>query len=155
MALIDKLKKTMENFTEIAKGEIGKFMNKSVMEATMAATAMVSAANGTMKDSELQALHLCLSQNEALKAYDPVVLQKTFDSHFKEFTGTMKFAATAKVMGKLEKVEKSSEAAYVLVGVCCEIANADGDFDDKEKACVKQICSTLEVDPTKLGLVLF
>lgn len=142
-----------DNAINIVKNELNKVMNKSIMEATMAATAMVSSANGLMKDSELQALYECISANKALKDYDPIKLQEIFNEYYKTFQ-TMKFAATSKVMGVLKKVKKGSEDAYVLVGVCCEIANADGEFDNNEKKYVKQICDAVGVKPQELNLVL-
>ena len=152
MGWLDKIADTAKSTLNLVQGEISKFMNKSTMEATMAATAMVCTANGEMKSEELAALHACLAQNEALKAFKPTDMQIIFQKYYDKFKGTMKIAAQAEVLGKLRSIDKGSEAAYALVGVCCEIANADGVFDDEEKKHVKRICESVGVNPNDLGL---
>lgn len=148
------LKKSVGDLSESAKTKYKTLMSKKVKKATMYATAWVSTANGEMKDSEVEALHTCIREHSVLKNCDPMELQELFDEAYKGLAGSMKFAAQSKVIASLQAVEKGSEAAIILVGICCEIANADGVFDDKEKEIVGKICKELNVDPSQVGLTL-
>ena len=47
---------------------------------------------------------------------------------------------------------KKPEEARLLVRVCCMIGAADGNFDDKERALVTDICRELELNPKDFDL---
>ncbi len=66
-----------------------------------------------------------------------------------EFDHTIGKGEALKAVGKLKSNE---EGARLLVRVCCAIGLADGDFDDSEKAMIKDICVELGLNPSEFDL---
>jgi tellurite resistance protein TerB len=52
----------------------------------------------------------------------------------------------------ISKVKADSGVARLIVRGCIIIGAADGDFDDSEKAVVREICRELGQDPSEFDL---
>ncbi|MNL82887.1 Tellurite resistance protein TerB [compost metagenome] len=52
----------------------------------------------------------------------------------------------------IAKFSNKPEIGRVIVGVCSAIGAADGDFDEQEKAVVRNICSVLGLSPGEFSL---
>jgi len=131
--------------------EVSKFKNRTFMEATVAACAMVAAADGTISAQEKQKMAGFIRNSDELKVFEmPAVI-----AFFEKVTGNFDFdadigkAEALKVIGRLRGNE---EQARVMVRVACAIGASDGDFDDGEKAVVRDICKELGLNPADFDL---
>lgn len=133
------------------KTEVGKYKNKTFLEATVAGCALVAAADGNVSSEEKQKMIGFMKQSDALSVFDiseAVALFNKYTENF-SFDPTIGKAECLQVIGKLKKDESASR---LLVRVCCAIGAADGDFDDAEKAVVREICMELGLNPQDFNL---
>lgn len=146
MSFLDKLKEGLDESIKQFK----KFKSKSLMEGTLAACAMVANANGIIKPEEKRKMMGYIQRNEALSVYDTNEVIKVFDKFINDFSFDLEIGKgeALKAIGKI----KNKDEGQLLIRVCCSIGAADGDFDNDEKQCVREICGTLGLDCTQFGL---
>lgn len=131
--------------------QVSRFKNKDFLDAIVAGCAVVSVADGTIDPLERQKMAGYIGRTEQLKVFNmDEVIQR-----FKHFTDNMDFDVTIgkqEALRAIAKFKTKPEAARVIVGVCCAIGAADGDFDDMEKAAVRDICNVLNLNAGEFGL---
>lgn len=141
------LTRTKGNLAEGVK----RFKNKDLLEAIVAGCAMVAAADGTIDSSEKQKMAGFLGRSQDLSVFN---MSEVID-RFNHYAGNMEFDV---MIGKQEslrvigKFRPKPEVARVIVGVCCAVGAADGDFDEQEKNVVRDICNVLGLAPSEFGL---
>ncbi|SDO81319.1 Tellurite resistance protein TerB [Paenibacillus sp. yr247] len=52
----------------------------------------------------------------------------------------------------ISKFNNKPEVGRIIIAVCCAIGAADVDFDDSEKKVVRDICTTLNLNPAEFSL---
>lgn len=131
--------------------EVSKFKNRTFMESTVAACALVAAADGTISSEEKQKMAGFIRNSDELKHFD----MKDIIAFFEKIVGNFDFdaeigrAEALKVIGRLRGNE---EQARVMVRVACAIGASDGNFDPDEKAVVRSICKELGLNPADFDL---
>ena len=137
--------------TTSLKDGVSRFKNKDFMESVVAGCALVAAADGTISAEEKQKMAGYIERSEELKVFDMKDVIKRFTSYTDsfEFDYTIGKGEALKAIGKIKSNE---EASRLLIRVCCAIGTADGDFDDDEKAIVREICTELGLNPGDFGL---
>lgn len=141
------LSKTKANVADGVK----KFKNKDLLEAICAACAIVANADGNISDSEKQKMAGYLGRSQDLKVFN---MSEVID-RFNHYVANYDFDI---VIGKQEalraisKIKSKPEVGRVLIGVCCAIGTADGDFDENEKIAVREICNVLSLPAGEFGL---
>ncbi len=142
MSVLDWLQQQTTNLGESVK----RFKNKEFMEAVVAGCALVAAADGHIDASEKQKMAGFIHRSEELKVFDMSKVIQSFNKFAEglEFDHIIGKGEALRVIGKIKKNE---EAARLLIRVCCAIGAADGNFDDDEKATVREICKELNLDP--------
>ncbi len=131
--------------------EVSKFRNKAFMEATVAACALVAAADGTISSEEKQKMAGFIRNSDELKNFamtDVIAFFEKVVGNF-EFDTAIGKAEALKVIGRLRT---NQEQARVMVRVACVIGASDGNFDVKEQAVVREICVELALNPSDFGL---
>ena len=131
--------------------EVSKFKNRTFMEATVAACAMVAAADGTISAEEKQKMAGFIRNSDELKHFSMTDVIAFFDKvvgNF-DFDADIGKAETLKVIGRLRGNE---EQARVMVRVACAIGASDGDFDPNERSVVRDICKELGLNPSDFDL---
>lgn len=130
---------------------VTRFKNKEFLDATVAGCALIAAADGTIDAKEKETMAGFIQRNDALKVFDMAEVTKSFN----KFTDNFTFNATigkADALKAVGKIKTNTEAARVLVRVCCAIGMADGDFSAQEQTAVKEICVELGLNPSEFGL---
>jgi len=131
--------------------QVKKFKNKEFLDAVVAGCAIVAAADGSVDSNEKQKMAGYIGRSEELKVFD----MSDVINRFNHFVGNMEFDV---MIGKQEalkaiaKFRSKPDVARVIVGVCSAIGAADGDFDMKEQAAVRDICNTLGLNPSEFSL---
>lgn len=130
---------------------VKKFKNKDLLEAIVAGCAVVAVADGTIDAVEKQKMAGYLERSEELKAFN----MSEVIGRFNHYASNMDFDV---LIGKQEalrvisKFKSKPEIGRIIVGVCCAVGAADGNFDELEKKAVGEICGVLGVAPRDFGL---
>ena len=120
-------------------------------DASMAMCALVSAADGNIDASERQKVSGLITSNPALTNFPPETLRSTFEGYCSKLTTDYQLAKVelVQVVGKTKK--KPGEArAVIQIGII--IGGADGNFDNDEKAVVRECCHAVGIDPSEFEL---
>ena len=131
--------------------EVSKFRNRTFMEATVAACALVAAADGTISTEEKQKMSGFIRNSDELKHFampDVIAFFEKVVGNF-DFDAGIGRAEALKVIGRLRGKE---EQARVMVRVACAIGASDGNFDQRERAVVRGICVELGLNPADFDL---
>lgn len=126
--------------------EVSKFKNRAFMEATVASCALVAAADGTISSEEKQKMAGFIRNSDELKNFtmpDVITFFEKVVGNF-DFDAAIGKAEALKVIGRLRS---NPEQARVMVRVACAIGASDGNFDQKERAVVREICVELGLNP--------
>jgi len=131
--------------------EVSKFKNRAFMEATVASCALVAAADGTISSEEKQKMAGFIRNSDELKHFampDVIVYFEKVVGNF-DFDAAIGKAEALKLIGRLRG---NPEQARVMVRVACAIGASDGNFDQKERAVVREICVELGLNPSDFDL---
>ena len=131
--------------------EVSKFKNRTFMEATVAACALVAAADGTISSEEKQKMAGFIRNSDELKHFamaDVIAFFEKAVGNF-DFDAAIGKAEALKVIGRLRT---NQEQARVMVRVACVIGGSDGNFDQKERTVVREICVELGLNPSEFDL---
>lgn len=147
MGLFDTFKGLVSNLNN----EVAKFQNADFLDATIASAIAVSAADGTIDSSEKDKLIKFVSVHDSLKLFkssDVAAIATKYIDLF-SFDNGIGMQAVLKSVAKLQGKE---DQATTMVLVACAIGNADGDFDDSEKAVVRKIAQEVGLSPSKFNV---
>lgn len=147
MSWLNKLRSSANDAVAGLKTKAAQFNNATFRDATMAICALVATADGRVDDAEKQAIANCITSLDALKVFAPADLIAKFNEYCDAINKDAIFGKM-NVMGAVGKIKGKGEQPDVALQVALAIANADGNFDEKEKARVKEICRTLGLDAT-------
>jgi len=134
-----------------AQESITRFKNKAFLDAVVAGCALVAAADGKIDASEKQKMAGFIQRSQELKVFD----MREVIQQFNQTTDNFEFdfiIGKATALQTIGKIKHNEEASRLLVRVCCAIGLADGDFDDDEKAVVREICQELNLNPDEFDL---
>ncbi len=125
--------------------------NLPFLKATMAASAMIAIANGSISFSERIRLDQIIKALEALKVFDPHEGVNLFNEYA---DAILKSPATGRIraMKAIKAVAKDPETAALLIRVCLAISEAKGEMYLVEKIEIVSLCSTLGIEPERCGL---
>lgn len=151
MSALGGFQSWLSNTKSGLKDGVKRFKNKELLDAIVAGCSIVAAADGSIDASEKQKMSGFLNRSEELKVFNmPDVIER-----FNHFAANLEWDA---LVGKQEalraiaKFKGKLEIGRIIVGVCCAVGSADGDFDEKEKAIVRDICNVLELSPGEFSL---
>ena len=147
MSFMDKINEMKDGVLK----QYGKIANKTLMEGTMAGLALVTNANGVVKDEEMQLMIGMISRDEDLKVYDIADMLEVFKARMEGFKLSPILGET-ECLAEVGKLKKKADQATVLVGKCCAIGASDGDFDANENAVVTKMCVALGLSPAQFDL---
>ncbi|SLM29398.1 Tellurite resistance TerB [Desulfamplus magnetovallimortis] len=151
MGFLSKLKEGAMELQSQLSSQVKQFKNKNFADGTMAVCALVAAADGTIDPDERRKTASFISSNDTLAVFDVSQLQSTFNSFCDKLTKDFDFGKIdlLQVISKLKKTPPQARAA-IQVGII--IGNADGNFDAEEKKVVREICQSLDIDPSDFDL---
>ncbi|MFT5873215.1 MAG: tellurite resistance protein TerB [Clostridium sp.] len=130
---------------------IKQFANKDFMEAVAAGCALIASADGDISAEEKQKMVGYINLNDALKVFKLSDVLARFN-HYADMFAFDYNVGKAEAMKAVTKMKSKPDAAKTLLAVCCAIGAADGNFDKDEIALVREMCSTLGVDPSDFKL---
>ena len=136
---------------EALAAELDKFRNRQFLDATMAASALVSLADGDANITELNILDQALETIQELKIYDPhdaMNLYRDYIDGLRDDPGRTR----NKIIQSVGKIQDDQHAARLLIRVCVAIGKADDNFSEPEKEVITELCQILALDDDELDL---
>ncbi|MFD7918096.1 tellurite resistance TerB family protein [Streptomyces sp. NPDC059740] len=150
MALWDRFKEsaqTMQTQLSAAKNDL---RSGAFRDASMAVCALVAAADGTVDPTERHRVSQLIAANEVLRNFPAKDLHQLFEENLDRLAADYDLAKVS-LLQVVGKVRKPGEArAVVQIGVV--IGGADGHFDQKERAVVREVCFALHISPAEFDL---
>lgn len=151
MSTLNKFQSWLSSTSSNLKDQVKKYKNKDLMDAIVAGCAVVSVADGTVSAEEKQKMAGFLGRSEDLKVFN---MTEVID-RFNHFSGNMDFdimVGKQEALRAISKFNGKPEIGRVIVGVCCAVASSDNNFDEQEKAVVRDICNVLGLSPSEFSL---
>lgn len=128
-----------------------KHRNRPFLEATMAASALVAMADGTVSLSERYRVDEILASLDSLKVFDPHEAVALFDDVLESLRDDPD-QGRGDAMKRIGKLRDDPEAAELMIKICCAISRADGDFSAPERAQIGMICAAVDVPLETIGI---
>lgn len=129
-----------------AVAAIGKIENRDLMEAIVGASVLVAFADGDCSADELNKLSNIVENNPNLKHFGSEI-GKTIDSYAAQYESSARMAKL-NLMKEVTDVSASEDEKQQVLIIAIDIAEADGQIDDDERAVLDMIAKEygLKVD---------
>lgn len=151
MSFLNKLKALATQASTEGQAMWGRFQSGPFADATMAACALIAAADGKIDQQERSRTAQFITSHPQLKDFNVAALRQKYEAYCDAVTRDFDFGKIElmQVIGKLS--HKPAEARAV-VQLAVVIGNADGDFDDHERRVVRELAQSLKLDPAEFGV---
>lgn len=145
---ISKLKTMLNDIVD----QSSKFMKGDVFDACMATVVMVGWADGDFDASEKMKALKFVQSHPTMKGFTADNVKKAFAKYDDVCTLDVAMGRDEckKALAKIVNTDEEARKLVVRVGIL--IGGADGDFDDNEKAVMRDVCRTLNLRPTDFDL---
>ena len=151
MAFWDSLKaKTREMNTQLTT-KAGQFKNKEFANGSMAMCALIAAADGSIDAAEQAKTSTLIRSNTVLSVFPPEELQQKFDWYCSKLAGDFEFGKV-EAIATIGKLRSKPDQARAVIQIGIIIGGADGDFDAKERAAVRDACNAVGISPADFDL---
>ncbi|AIZ45889.1 Tellurite resistance TerB [Deinococcus radiopugnans] len=151
MGFLDRLKAMGAQAGKEAQDTWSRFNNGAFADATMAACALIGAADGKIDQTERSRTAQFITTSDKLKAFNVADLRDKYDRYCDKITADFDFGKI-ELMQAIGKVAGKPDQARAVVQLAVVIANADGDFDEKEMGVVREIAQALRLDPSEFNV---
>ncbi len=145
-------------FLDVFKGKfndlstkVKQYKNKDMLEAIVAGCALVAYADGVVDTAEKAKMMGFIQNSPELSVFGMSDVVKSFDNFMAGF-GFDLTVGKAQALNAMAKLKSKPEEARIAVAVAISVGGADGNFDDSEKAVVKEICAVVGIAPEEFGL---
>lgn len=125
-----------------------RYKSQDVLDAVVAACALVSMADGYLDASERQKMLEFVNQSEELRVFDPQKIIQKFNFFISRIERDP-MAGRAEAFRALGKMRTKPDMARLIARYCIAIGYADGNFDNSEKQAVADVCRELGLNPAE------
>jgi tellurite resistance protein TerB len=156
MAIWDQLKTRTETLNTQLKTKKDQFRNKDFANASMAMCALISAADGSIQASEIQASErqktaALIASNDVLGVFRADELRQKYDSYCDKLNADFDFGKVEAVAA-ISTLRSKPDQARAVISIGLIIGSADGDFDADERRTVTEACHAVGIAPTEFDL---
>ncbi|MDL4774284.1 MULTISPECIES: tellurite resistance TerB family protein [Thermomonosporaceae] len=151
MAFWDKLRDSTQTMQTQLMAKKNDLKSGAFRDASMAVCALVAAADGSVDPSERQRTATLIASNEVLQNFPADDLQRRFNAYVDKLTADFDFGKVS-VLQDIGKVKKKPAEARAVIQIGIIIGGADGNFDDQEKAVVREACFAVDLSPSEFEL---
>jgi stress response protein SCP2/tellurite resistance protein len=123
-----------------------RYKSQDVLEAVVAACALVSMADGYLDATERQKMIEFVNSSEELRVFDSNKVIQRFN-YFVARIEADRMIGRAEAFRALGKIRSKPEIARLVARYCIAIGYADGNFDHNEMQMVSDICRELGLNP--------
>lgn len=125
-----------------------RYKSQDVLDAVVAACALVSMADGHLDAVERQKMLEFVNQSEELRVFDSQKVMQKFN-YFVSRIEQDQMLGRAEAFRSLGKIRSKPDMARLIARYCIAIGYADGNFDNNEKQMVGDICRELGLNPAE------
>lgn len=125
-----------------------RYKSQDVLDAVVAACALVALADGYLDASERQKMIEFVHQSEELRVFDTNKVIQRFNLFVSRLEND-RVVGRAEAFRALGKIRTKPEIARLVARYCIAIGYADGTFDQNEKQTVVDICHELGLNPAE------
>lgn len=125
-----------------------RYKSQDVLEAVVAACALVAMADGYLDTVERQKMLEFVHQSEELRVFDTNKVIQKFNLFVSKIENN-RMMGQAEAFRALGKIRTKPEIARLVARYCIAIGYADGNFDNNEKQMVSDICRELGLNPAE------
>ncbi|MFH8486660.1 tellurite resistance TerB family protein [Streptomyces longisporoflavus] len=151
MALWDRVKESASTMQTQLMAKKNDLKSGAFRDSSMAMCALVAAADGTIDPSERRRVAQLIATNEVLQNFPADELRRRFDTYVDKLTADFAFGKVS-VMQEVAKAKKKPAEARAVIQIGIVIGGADGDFDQTERAVVREACFALDLPPHEFDL---
>ena len=151
MAFWDQLKQRSQDMSAQLKTKTGQFKNKDFANASMAMCALIAAADGSIDPEERRKTAALIMSNDVLSIFDPATLQERFDHYCNKLMADFDFGKVEAVQA-VSKLKAKADQARAVVQIGIIVGGADGNFDQVERAVVREVCFAVGIAPQEFDL---
>ncbi|MFI0373417.1 tellurite resistance TerB family protein [Actinomadura sp. 1N219] len=151
MPFWDKLRESTQTMQTQLLSRKNDLKSGAFRDASMAMCALVAAADGSVDPTERQKTASLIASNEVLQNFPADDLQRRFNDNVSKLTADFDFGKVA-VLQDIGKAKKKPAEARAVIQIGIIIGGADGNFDNSEKAIVREACYALGLDPAEFEL---
>lgn len=123
-----------------------RYKSQDVLDAIVAACALVSLADGRLDPSERQKMIEFVNQSEELRVFETNKVIQQFN-YFVQKIERDSIIGRAEAFRAIGRVRSKPEIARLVARYCIALGFADGHFDPSEKQTVSDICMELGLNP--------
>lgn len=147
MGILDIFK---DKFADLST-KVKQYKSKDMMEAVVAGCALVAYADGKVDVAEKAKMLGFIQNSKELSIFGMSDVVKSFDNYMAGF-GFDLTIGKAQALNAMGKLKSKPEEARIAVAVAISVGGADGNFDESEKAVVREICAVVGLSPVEFGL---
>ena len=125
---------------------IARHRNHDFLNAAMAASALVTQADGKITLSERYRIDAILARLERLRIYDPHKVAQILNGFLIELRDSPE-AARGVLLRKLGRIAEDRKAAELIVRIALSVCHSDGGFSASKRARFAEICAVLGYVP--------
>ncbi|MEU9588413.1 TerB family tellurite resistance protein [Streptomyces sp. NPDC048193] len=151
MALWDRFKESASQMQTQLVAKKNDLRSGAFRDASMAMCALVAAADGTVDPSERRRVAQLIATNDVLRNFPADDLRRRFEDNLEKLTADFAFGRVS-VLQEVAKARKKPAEARAVVQIGIVIGGADGDFDQDERAVVREACFALDLPPHEFDL---
>lgn len=151
MALWDRIKESASTMQTQLNSKKNDLKSGGFRDASMAMCALVAAADGSIDPSERQRVASLITGNEVLRNFPAEDLQRRFNDYCQQLTSDFDFGKVS-ILQTIGKVSKKPTEARAVIQIGIVIGGADGDFDNSERAVVREACFAAGIAPNEFDL---
>ncbi|MCC7530155.1 MAG: tellurite resistance TerB family protein [Candidatus Melainabacteria bacterium] len=139
-SFLDRIRNGAASINADLTRRVGRFKNSTFLQAAMAASALIVAADGKVEDSEVEATSEFINSHPALACFEPGEKAKLFQDYVVKAQGAM---TKIELNGLVAKAKGNNEMATTLMELVIALAASDGDFAESEKVVARKIAANL------------
>lgn len=147
MSFLDKVRSAVNSGRSELANQVTRFKNKKFMEGTVAVCAFIAAASNGVSSEEKQKMVGFIKNSDELKVFDT----NEVIAFFQKIISGFEFDADigkGEALKYIVALKSDGGAAQLALRVGVAVAKSDGDFDEDEKAAVKEISLALGLNPS-------
>jgi stress response protein SCP2/tellurite resistance protein len=137
-----------KNQKQKAQDIFKRYKSQDVLDAVVAACALVAMADGYLDATERQKMMEFVNQSEELRVFDTNKVIQKFNFFISRLESD-RMLGRAEAFRSLGKIRTKPEISRLVARYCIAIGYADGNFDQQEQQMVADICRELGLNPAE------
>lgn len=151
MALWDQLKQRGQDMNAQLKTKAGQFNNKDFASGAMAMCALIAASDGSIDAQERSKVAQLITSNDVLSIFPAADLRDRFDHFCNKLSSDYDFGKVEAIQA-IAKLKSKEDQARAVIQIGIIIGGADGDFDMKERAAIREGCNAVGISPAEFDV---